>query len=88
MKLKAANTVSTATNLSLGNATAVAVTTTAVTLITIIDSDGSEGNTNGTIVGSISLPAGTVQIIQKDADQFIKASITNAQYTPVARSSY
>ncbi len=88
MKLKAANTVSTATNLSLGNATAVAVTTTAVTLITIIDSDGSEGNTNGTIVGSISLPAGTVQIIQKDADQFIKASVTNAQYTPVARSSY
>ena len=45
MKLKAANTVSTATNLSLGNATAVAVTTTAVTLITIIDSDGTEGNT-------------------------------------------
>ncbi len=88
MKLKAANTVSTATNLSLGNATAVAVTTTAVTLITIIDSDGTEGNTNGTIVGSISLPAGTVQIIQKDADQFIKASVTNAQYTPVARSSY
>jgi|TARA_Y100001951_G_C11259491_1_gene251593 hypothetical protein len=88
MKLKAANTVSTATNLSLGNATAVAVTTTAVTLITIIDSDGTEGNTNGTVVGSISLPASVTQIIQKDADQFIKCSVTNAQYTPVARSSY
>ena len=88
MKLKAANTVSTATNLSLGNATAVAVTTTAVTLITIIDSDGTEGNTNGTVVGSISLPAGVTQVIQKDADQYIKASVTNAQYTPVARTGY
>ncbi|MBT6324333.1 MAG: hypothetical protein HOJ35_00030 [Bdellovibrionales bacterium] len=88
MKLKAANTASTTTNLSLGNATAVAVTTTAVTLITIIDSDGTASGTDGTVVGSISLPAGSVQIIQKDADQFIKASVTNAQYTPVARSSY
>lgn len=88
MKLKAANTASTTTNLSLGNATAVAVTTTAVTLITIIDSDGTASGVDGTVVGSISLPAGSVQIIQKDADQFIKASVTNAQYTPVARSSY
>jgi hypothetical protein len=88
MKLKAANTASTTTNLSLGNATAIAVTTTAVTLITIIDSDGTASGTDGTVVGSISLPAGSVQIIQKDADQFIKASVTNAQYTPVARSSY
>ena len=88
MKLKAANTASTTTNLSLGNATAIAVTTTAVTLITIIDSDGTASGNDGTVVGSISLPAGSVQIIQKDADQFIKASVTNAQYTPVARSSY
>ena len=88
MKLLAANTVSTATNLSLGNATAVAVTTTAVTLITIIDSDGTADGTNGTVIGSISLPAGVTQVIQKDADQYIKASVTNAQYTPVARSGY
>ncbi len=88
MKLKAANTASTTTNLSLGNATAIAVTTTAVTLITIIDSDGTALGSDGTVVGSISLPAGSVQIIQKDADQYIRASVTNAQYTPVARSSY
>lgn len=88
MKLLAANTTSTATNLSLGNATAVAVTTTAVTLISVIDSDGSAGGTDGTVVGSISLPAGVTQVIHKDADQFIKASVTNAQYTPIARSGY
>lgn len=88
MKLLAANTVSTATNLGLGSATAVAVTTTAVTLITVIDNSGEEGQTNGSIVGSISLPAGVTQIIHKDADQFIKCSVTNAQYTPVARSGY
>ena len=88
MKILAANTLSTATNLNLGKATAVSVTTTAVTLITIIDSDGTEGGTNGTVVGAISLPASQVHVIQKDADQFIKASVTNAQYTPVARSGY
>lgn len=88
MKLLAANTTSTATNLSLGNATAVAVTTTAVTLITVIDSDGTGGGTNGTVVGSISIPANQVQVIHKDADQFLKASVTNAQYTPIARSGY
>jgi len=88
MKILAANTQSTATNLSLGNATAVAVTTTAVTLISIIDSDGTASGTDGTLVGSISLPANQVHIIQKDADQFIKASVTNAQYTPIARYGY
>ncbi len=88
MKILAANTTSTATNLGLSKATAVSVTTTAVTLISIIDSDGTEGGTNGTVVGSVSLPAGQVHVIQKDADQFIKASVTNAQYTPVARSGY
>ena len=88
MKLLAANTTSTATNLSLDNATAVAVTTTAVTLITVIDRDGSAGGTDGTAVGKISLPANQVHVIHKDADQFIKASVTNAQYTPIARSGY
>ena len=88
MKLLAANTTSTATNLSLGNATAVAVTTTAVTLVSVIDSDGTASGSNGTIIGSISLPAGVTQVIQKDADQYIRCSVTNAQYTPGARSGY
>ena len=88
MKILAANTASTATNLSLGNATAVAVTTTAVTLISVIDSDGTASGADGTVVGSISLPANQVHIIQKDADEYIRCSVTNAQYTPIARYGY
>ena len=88
MKILAANTASTTTNNTVGKATAIAVTTTAVTLITIVDSDGTAAGSDGTVVGSISLPAGQVHVIQKDADQYIKSSTTNAQYTPVARSGY
>ena len=88
MKILAANTVSTATNLNLGKATAVAVTTTAVTLITILANDATESGVDGTLVASISLPANQVHIIHKDADQFIRASVTNAQYTPVVKVGY
>ena len=84
MKLLGASAASTQNNQSLDNATAIAVTTTAVTLISIIDNTGAEGATDGTAVGTISLPANQVHVIQKDADQFIKASTTNAKYTKVA----
>ena len=48
MKLLAAKTATTATNLGLGKATAVAVYASAITIITTIDSDGPEGGSDGT----------------------------------------
>ena len=86
MKLLAAQTATTATNLGLGSATAVAVYASAITIITVIDSDGTEGGTNGTTVGSISVPAGSVTVIHKDSDQFLKANVTNGTYTKIVSS--
>ena len=83
MKLLAAQTATTATNLGLGSATAVAVYASAITIITVIDSDGTEGGTNGTTVGSITLPAASVTVIHKDSDQFLKANVTNGTNTKV-----
>ena len=83
MKLLAAQTATTATNLGLSKATAVAVYASAISIITVIDSDGTEGGTNGTTVGSITVPAGSVTIIHKDSDQFLKANVTNGTYTKV-----
>ena len=86
MKLLAAKTATTATNLGLGKATAVAVYASAITIITVVDSDGTEGGTNGTTVGSITLPAGSVTVIHKDSDQFLLANVTNGTYTKIASS--
>ena len=83
MKLLAAQTATTATNLGLGSATAVAVYASAITIITVIDSDGTEGGTDGTTVGSITLPAATLTVIHKDSDQFLLANVTNGTYTKV-----
>ena len=84
MKLLAAKTATTATELSLGKATAVAVYASAITIITTIDSDGTEGGTDGTTIGSITLPAATLTVIHKDSDQFILANVTNGTYTVIA----
>ena len=86
MKLLAAQTATPATNLGLGKATAVAVYASAITIITVIDSDGTEGGTNGTTVGSITVPAGSVTVIHKDSDQFLKANVTNGTYTKIVSS--
>ena len=86
MKLLAAQTATTATNLGLGKATAVAVYASAISIITVIDSDGTEGGTNGTTVGSITVPAASVTVIHKDSDQFLKANVTNGTYTKVVSS--
>ena len=86
MKLLAAQTATTATNLGLGKATAVAVYASAITILTVIDSDGTEGGTNGTTVGSITVPAGSVTVIHKDSDQFLKANVTNGTYTKIVSS--
>ena len=86
MKLLAAKTATTATNLGLGSATAVEVYASEITIITVIDSDGTEGGTNGTTVGSITLPAASVTVIHKDSDQFLKANVTNGTYTKVVSS--
>ena len=86
MKLLAAQTATTATNLGLGKATAVAVYASAISSITVIDSDGTEGGTDGTTVGSITVPAGSVTVIHKDSDQSLKANVTNGTYTKIASS--
>ena len=84
MKLLAAKTATTATNLGLGKATAVAVYASAITIITTIDSDGTEGGTDGTTIGSVTLPAASVTVINKDSDQFLLANQTNGTYTKIA----
>ena len=84
MKLLAAKTATTATNLGLGKATAVAVYASAITIIATVDSDGTEGGTNGTTLGSVTLPAASLTVIHKDSDQFILANVTNGTYTVIA----
>ena len=86
MKLLAAQTATTATNLGLGKATAVAVYASAITIITVIDSDGTEAGTNGTTVGSVTLPAASLTVIHKDSDQFLKANVTNGKYSKIVSS--
>ena len=86
MKLLAAKTATTATNLGLGKATAVAVYASAISIISVVENDGTEGGTSGTVQGSITVPAASVTIIHKDTDQFILANVTNGTYTVIASS--
>ena len=86
MKLLAAKTATTATELSLGNATAVAVYASAISIISVVENDGTEGGTSGTVQGSVTVPAASLTIIQKDSDQFILANVTNGTYTKIASS--
>lgn len=84
MKLLAAKTATTATELNLDKATAVAVYASAITVINVVANDGTEGGTSGTVVGSVTLPAATLTVIHKDSDQFLKADVTNGTYTKIA----
>ena len=86
MKLLAAKTATTATNLGLGKATAVAVYASAISIISVVENDGTEGGTSGTVQGSITVPAASLTIIHKDTDQFILANVTNGTYTVIASS--
>ena len=84
MKLLAAKTATTATNLGLGKATAVAVYASAISIISVVKNDGTEGGTNGTVQGSVTVPAASLTVIHKDTDQFILANVTNGTYTVIA----
>ena len=86
MKLLAAKTATTATELSLGKATAVAVYASAISIISVVKNDGTEGGTSGTVQGSITVPAASLTVIHKDTDQFILANVTNGTYTVIAYS--
>ena len=84
MKLLAAKTATTATELSLGKATAVAVYASAISIISVVKNDGTEGGTSGTVKGSITLPAASLTVIHKDSDQFLLGNVTNGTYTKIA----
>jgi len=84
MKLLAALAATTATELNLGKATAVAVYASAITIIKTVANDGTEGGTSGTVKGSITLPAASLTVIHKDSDQFLLANVTNGTYTVIA----
>ena len=84
MKLLAAKTATTATNLGLGKATAVAVYASAISIISVVKNDGTEGGTNGTVQGSVTVPAASLTVIHKDSDQFILANVTNGTYSIIA----
>ena len=84
MKLLAALAATTATELNLGKATAVAVYASAITIIKTVANDGTEGGTGGTVKGSITLPAASLTVIHKDSDQFLLANVTNGTYSKIA----
>ena len=84
MKLLAAKTATTATELSLGKATAVAVYASAISIISVVENDGTEGGTSGTVQGSVTVPAASLTVIHKETDQFILANVTNGTYTVIA----
>ena len=84
MKLLAAKTATTATNLGLGKATAVAVYASAITIISVVKNDGTEGGTDGTVQGSVTVPAATLTVIHKESDQFLLANVTNGTYSKIA----
>ena len=84
MKLLAAKTATTATELSLGKATAVAVYASAISIISVVENDGTEGGTSGTVQGSVTVPAASLTVIHKETDQFILANVTNGTYTKIA----
>ena len=84
MKLLAALAATTATELNLGKATAVAVYASAITIIKTVANDGTEGGTNGTVQGSVTVPAASLTVIHKDSDQFLLANVTNGTYTKIA----
>ena len=86
MKLLAAKTATTATNLGLGKATAVAVYASAISIISVVKSDGTEGGTDGTVQGSVTVPAASLTVIHKETDQFILANVSNGTYTVIASS--
>ena len=86
MKLLAALAATTATELNLSKATAVAVYASAITIIKTVANDGTEGGTSGTVKGSITLPAASLTVIHKDSDQFLLANVTNGTYTKIASS--
>ena len=83
---ESAKTATTATELSLGKATAVAVYASAISIISVVENDGTEGGTSGTVQGSITVPAASLTVIHKDTDQFILANVTNGTYTVIASS--
>ena len=84
MKLLAAKTATTATELNLGKATAVAVYASAISIISVVKNDGTEGGTSGTVQGSVTVPAASLTVIHKDSDQFLLANVTNGTYTKIA----
>ena len=86
MKLLAALAATTATELNLGKATAVAVYASAITIIKTVANDGTEGGTSGTVKGSVTLPAASLTVIHKDSDQFLLANQTNGTYSKIASS--
>ena len=86
MKLLAALAATTATELNLSKATAVAVYASAITIIKTVANDGTEGGTGGTVLGSVTLPAASLTDIHIDSDQFLLANVTNGTYTKIASS--
>ena len=87
MKLLAATTQGLTTNTTVSDATAVFVTTKAVCVISVIDIDGTAAGTNGTLVGSVDLPADWTGIIHKQAAQYLRSSVNTPEYTKVDQGS-
>ena len=74
MKLLAAKTATTATELSLGKATCVAVYASAISIISVVENDGTEGGTSGTVQGSVTVPAASLTVFGGRCCRPIKVS--------------
>ena len=88
MKLLGASAGTVTTNNTVGKASAIFVKTTAATIITVVDSDGTAGGTNGTVVGSVNLTQGWTGIIHKQPDQFFKCDVTTGFWTKIDPGSH
>jgi hypothetical protein len=88
MKLLGVTAAAATTNSTVGAATAVYVYATAAHVISVVDNTGTAGQSDGVVVGTMTVPSGWTGTIAKGADEFIKGNNTSAHYTKISSAGY
>ncbi len=88
MKLLAAAAAAATTNSTVGGAAAVYVVTSGAFTLSVVDSDGTAGGTDGTVLGTIEVPTGWTGIIHKYPNQFLKGGNNAAKFTKIDSGAY
>jgi hypothetical protein len=87
MKLLSAAAAASTNNSTVSGATAVYVVTSGAFTLSVVDSDGTAGGTNGTVLGTVELPSGWSGVIHKNFDQYLKGGDTAAKFTKIDAGS-